>query len=70
MVPHHEEYSFASAGADKIRFWKLPEGDHLRRISEHNSIVNSLALNKDGVLVSGGDNGTLQFHDWKSGHTF
>jgi pleiotropic regulator 1 len=48
----------------------MPGGEHLRKIGEHNAIVNSLALNRDDVLVSGGDNGTIQFHDWDSGYTF
>jgi pleiotropic regulator 1 len=29
-----------------------------------------LNVNKDNVLVSGGDNGTMHFWDWKSGHNF
>ena len=70
LVNHHQEHTFASAGADKIRIWKQPEGDQLRAIDSHNAIVNSLALNQDNVLVSGGDNGTLNFHDWKSGECF
>jgi pleiotropic regulator 1 len=67
---HHDEYTFASAGSDKIRIWKLPEGDQLRNISEHNAVINSIAVNKDNVLASGGDNGTLYFFDWASGHNF
>jgi len=27
-------------------------------------------VNEDGVLVTGGDNGSLWFWDWKSGHNF
>lgn len=27
LALHHDEYTFASAGSDKIRFWKCPEGD-------------------------------------------
>ena len=33
-------------------------------------MINSLAINEDNVLVSGGDDGSLQFHDWKSGQCF
>lgn len=36
----------------------------------HNAIVNSLACNEDGVLVSGGDNGSMCFWDWRSGFCF
>lgn len=67
---HHSEYTFASAASDKIRIWKLPEGDQLRNIPEHNTVINSIAINKDNVLVSGGDNGTLYYFDWASGHNF
>ena len=67
---HHEEYTFASAAADKIRIWKLPEGHQLRKIPDHAAIINSLALNQDNVMVSGADNGTLYFYDWKSGYNF
>ena len=70
LALHHEEYSFASGGSDKIRIWKCPEGDQLRTIAEHNAVINSLALNSDNVLVSGGDNGSLSFFDWASGHKF
>ena len=27
-------------------------------------------MNRDGVLVSGGDDGSLRFWDWKTGHCF
>ena len=33
-------------------------------------MINSLALNEDNVLVSGADNGSLHFYDWRSGHCF
>jgi pleiotropic regulator 1 len=36
----------------------------------HNAIINSIALNKDNVLVSGGDEGSLYFWDYKSGYNF
>jgi pleiotropic regulator 1 len=64
MVLHRDEYTFASAGADKIRIWKLPEGHQLRKIPDHSAIVNALAINHDNVMVSGADNGTLFFFDW------
>ncbi len=67
---HHEEYSFASASSDKIRIWKCPEGDQLRTIPDHNAVINKVAVNRDNVLVSGGDNGSLYFFDWASGYNF
>ena len=70
MVAHHEEYTFASVGADKVRIWKCPEGQPLRNIAGHNAIINAMALNKDNVLVTAGDNGTMYFWDWPSGYNF
>ncbi|EAS04901.1 Pre-mRNA-splicing factor prp46 (macronuclear) [Tetrahymena thermophila SB210] len=71
LVFHHKEYTFASGAADNIKVWKCPEGEFLRNISSGNDhIVNSIALNQDNVLVSGCDDGTLKFWDWKSGYNF
>jgi hypothetical protein len=33
----------------------------------HNTIIHSMALNHDNVLMSGGDNGSLYFWDYKTG---
>ena len=70
MTLHHEDYSFITGGCDNIKVWKFPEGKFLRYISGHNAIVNAVSLNKDNVLVSGGDNGSLNFWDYKSGVNF
>lgn len=32
--------------------------------------MNALASNADGVLVSGADNGSMFFWDWKTGYNF
>lgn len=42
----------------------------LQNLSGHSAIVNCLAINKEGVLVSGADNGTLYFWDWRTGYNF
>lgn len=70
MVAHHEEYTFASAAADNVRVWRCPEGQPLRNIAGHNAIINSMALNTDGVLVTAGDNGSMYFWDWNTGYNF
>lgn len=70
LVAHPTEYAFASASSDHLKEWKLPEGIFLQNLDGHHSIINSLALNQDGVLVSGGDDGSLQFWDWHSGTPF
>lgn len=62
--------TFASGAADNIKKWKLPSGDFLHNLSGHNAIINTLALNEDGVLVSGADNGSLYFWDYNTGYNF
>ena len=47
-------YAMASASPDNIKQWKFPEGVFLQNMSGHNAIVNTLSLNQDNVLVSGG----------------
>jgi WD40 repeat protein len=61
---------FASGSPDNIKQWKCPDGKFIQNLSGHNAIVNCLAINPEGVLVSGGDNGTLHFWDWRTGYNF
>lgn len=70
LAIHPEEYTFCSASSDNVKVWKCPDGDFLRNISGHNAILNACAINSDNVLVTGGDNGSLYFWDWKSGYNF
>lgn len=66
----HDKSSFASGATDNIKQWSLPEGNFVQNLSGHESIVNSLAANDHNVLVSGADNGTLFFWDWRTGYNF
>lgn len=70
VVLHPTDFSFASASPDNIKQWKFPDGNFIQNLSGHQSIVNALAVNQDGVLVSAADNGTLHFWDWKTGYNF
>jgi pleiotropic regulator 1 len=70
LVMHPKLNMFASAGPDNIKQWKLPEGKFIQNLSGHNAIVNCLAMNQDNVVVSGADNGTMYFWDWKTGYNF
>lgn len=70
IVLHPTLYMFASASPDNIKQWRCPEGNFVQNISGHNAIVNCMAVNPDGVLVSGGDNGTMFFWDWRTGYNF
>lgn len=63
-------YMFASASPDNLKQWKCPEGSFIQNLSGHNAIVNCLAVNPEGVLVSGADNGTLYCWDWRTGYNF
>ncbi|KAK0052496.1 pleiotropic regulator 1 [Biomphalaria pfeifferi] len=70
LALHPVQYSFASGSPDNIKQWKFPDGTFLQNLSGHNAIVNSLACNSDGVLVSAADNGSMHFWDWKTGYNF
>nr|CAR63542.1 putative Pre-mRNA splicing protein [Angiostrongylus cantonensis] len=70
LVLHPRLFMFASASPDNIKQWKFPKGEFMQNLSGHNSIVNSLVCNEDGVLVSAGDNGSMCFRDWRSGFCF
>jgi len=54
LTMHPEEFTFASGSADNIKQWQLPKGNFIQNMSGHNAIINSLAVNQDNVLVSGG----------------
>ncbi|KIO21496.1 hypothetical protein M407DRAFT_28889 [Tulasnella calospora MUT 4182] len=72
LTIHPTEYSFAtgSAGGNNIKKWKCPEGMFVHNFSGHDAIINTLSVNADGVLFSGGDNGSITFWDYKTGVPF
>lgn len=70
LALHPRLYMFASASPDSIKQWRCPEGKFVQSLSGHNAIINCMAANTDGVLVSGGDNGTMHFWDWRTGYNF
>lgn len=71
QVMHPTEFTFASASADNIKKFQLPTGVFLHNtLQMQRTMINGLALNRDNVMASGGDNGTLWFWDWKSGNCF
>jgi pleiotropic regulator 1 len=53
---HPTEYSFisGSAGGNNIKKWKCPEGTFVCNFSGHNAIINTMSVNAEGVLFSGG----------------
>ncbi|KAI0560898.1 WD40/YVTN repeat-like containing protein [Gracilaria domingensis] len=72
LAAHPREFSFASASAENIKTWALPNGTFMRNLSgaHGKKLVNALAINEDGVLASGGDDGTVAFWDYSSAHCF
>lgn len=70
IIFDHGKSSFASGATDNIKQWSMPDGEFIQNLSGHNSIINCLATNKENVLVSGADNGTIFFWDWKTGYNF
>lgn len=70
LALHPTEWTFASGSSAQIKQWKCPEGAFMQNFDGHNSIINTLSVNQDNVLFSGGDNGSVAFWDWKTGHKF
>jgi len=70
LAVHPTEFTFASGAPDNIKIWKCPEGKFMTNFSGHNAIIHSLSLNRDNVLVSAADSGSMYFWDYKTGYTF
>lgn len=71
MTVHPKEQCFASASADNIKKFSLPKGEFCHNmLPQQRTIIHAMAVNEKGVLATGGDNGSLWFWDWKSGHNF
>lgn len=71
LALHPTEFTFASASPDNIKQWKFPEGAFIHNFyPPQPSIVNTLSVNGDGIMFAGGDNGSMGFYDWKTGHKF
>lgn len=62
------EFTFASCSTASIKQWKCPEGKLMQNFQGHNAVINTVAVNEDGLLMSGGDDGTMCFWDWKTGY--
>lgn len=64
------EYSFVSASADCLKKWECRDGRLMLNMFGHKGIVNAVAVNRHDVMFSGGDDGSVRFWDWSSGHCF
>ncbi|KAF7360627.1 WD domain, G-beta repeat protein [Mycena venus] len=72
LAIHPTEYSFASgsSGGSNIKKWKCLEGAFVFNFSRHNTIINTLSVNAEGVFFSGADNRSLSFWDYDTGTSF
>ena len=70
LVASPFDFSFVTAAADNLKHWQSKDGTFLHNYVGHNAIINAVAVNQDEVLVSGGDDGSLRFWDYKTGYNF
>jgi len=54
-------YTMATSSPDNIKQWKFPDGNFIQNLSGHIAIINTLSLNQDNVLVSGGKQSSVGF---------
>ncbi|KAL9057699.1 MAG: hypothetical protein Q9162_002173 [Coniocarpon cinnabarinum] len=66
LPPH--EFTFGSCSTASIKQWKCPEGQLMQNFDGHNTVLNTISVNEDGLLMSGGDDGSMCFWDWKTGY--
>lgn len=54
LAVHPKEFTFASGSTGSIKQWKCPEGAFMQNFEGHNAIINTMCVNEDNVLFSGG----------------
>ena len=59
LAVHPIEWTFASGSTGSIKQWKCPEGTFMQNFEGQNAIINTLCVNEDNVLFSGGNALTL-----------
>ena len=67
-TPH--EMTFLSGAKDNVKKWQVRDGKFLKNFSGHDTPINALSVNADGVAVSGGDDGSLHMWDYDTGYCF
>jgi len=71
LLFHPVQYTFCSGSGDNLKVWKCPKGRFLRNFDKPPfSVINTLAINQNDVIVSGHQTGHLIFWDWKTGYSF
>lgn len=61
LASHPSEFTFATGSTSSIKQFKCPEGAFMQNFEGHNAIINTLAVNNDNTMFSGGDNGSMSF---------
>lgn len=61
LASHPSEFTFATGSTSSIKQWKCPEGAFMQNFEGHNAIINTLSVNNDNIMFSGGDNGSVSF---------
>jgi len=64
------ENTFISGAADNLKKWVGSDGRFVKNFTGHKAVINALAVNDDGVVLSAADDGTMNFWDYGSGHCF
>ena len=54
LTIHPKEFTFASSSTGSIKQWKCPEGAFMQNFEGQNAIINTLSVNEDNILFSGG----------------
>jgi pleiotropic regulator 1 len=54
LAVHPKEFTFASGSTGSIKQWKCPEGAFMQNFEGQNAIINTMCVNEDNVLFSGG----------------
>ena len=54
LAVHPEEFTFASGSTGSIKQWKCPEGAFMQNFEGQNAIINTMSVNQNNVLFSGG----------------
>jgi pleiotropic regulator 1 len=65
MRANPRERTFATGAADNVKKWGCKDGKFMRNLTGHNSIINAMDINEDGVMFTGGDNGSVVLRNRK-----
>ena len=68
-MPSYEN-TFVSGAADSLKKWVGSDGRFIKSFTGHKGVINAMAVNDDGVLMSGADDGSMNFWDYNTGHCF